>query len=227
MVSRVISNSGEIRREYQLAQQEIQRQREAEIAASEALIKKIQAEERHLQRLEERDKSLAKSLAKKENGYKKESAQTQRQQHQANAPVKENPGNSSGSNKPSCSSSIYGSQSKEELCVPGDVVGGKHKTLDVEVRTRIDSADVESDTASIDSINQEIHHFKPIKVAPRTPLQSALKLIRVIPVVKKAGNVLPQSPNGPRIVVGCSWSAFRGTKTKKRAMAHCHSLLLL
>lgn len=72
-------------------------------------------------------------------------------------------------------SKIYGTQSKEELHVPNDIVNNKKKSLSVEVCVssgdddeRMGSADSHD---SHDSINQEIHHFKPIKAMPRTPLK--------------------------------------------------------
>lgn len=81
---------------------------------------------------------------------------------------------------PGCSTSqAYATETKEELRVPSDVVNSKKKSLEVEVcrthgslgphRTdddeRIGSAE---SSGSHDSINQEIHHFKPIKTVPRT-----------------------------------------------------------
>lgn len=81
---------------------------------------------------------------------------------------------------PGCSTSqAYATETKEELRVPSDVVNSKKKSLGVEVcrthgslgphRTdddeRIGSAE---SSGSHDSINQEIHHFKPIKTVPRT-----------------------------------------------------------
>lgn len=79
--------------------------------------------------------------------------------------------------KPSCSNSkIYGTQSKEELQVPSDVLNRRKKTLGFEVclapgedDRRIGSAE---SSGSHDSINIEIHHFKPIKAMPRTPLRT-------------------------------------------------------
>lgn len=84
---------------------------------------------------------------------------------------------------PGCSTSrAYVTETKEELRVPSDVVNSKKKSLGIEVcmthgplgpnRTaddeRIGSAE---SSGSHDSINQEIHHFKPIKTVPRTPLK--------------------------------------------------------
>lgn len=85
---------------------------------------------------------------------------------------------------PGCSTSkAYVTETKEELRVPSDVVNSKKKSLGVEVcmthgplgshsRTnddeRIGSAE---SSGSHDSINQEIHHFKPIKTVPRTSLK--------------------------------------------------------
>jgi hypothetical protein len=69
-------------------------------------------------------------------------------------------------------------QSKEELHVPNDILNSKKKKLGVEVcvgtiegEERIGSAE---SAGSHDSINQEIHHFKPIKALPRTPLRITL-----------------------------------------------------
>ncbi|KAG6796001.1 kinesin-related protein 4 [Apis mellifera caucasica] len=76
---------------------------------------------------------------------------------------------------------------------------------------------------SHDSINQEIHHFKPIKAMPRTPLKMSTdgrqidpKLIRVVPILKRISNVIPKPPSQIHLkrIIGCSWSAFRG-KTKQ------------
>ena len=72
-------------------------------------------------------------------------------------------------------SKIFGLQCNEELKVPSDIVSSKKKKLGVEVcvttvedEERIGSAE---SAGSHDSINQEIHHFKPIKALPRTPLK--------------------------------------------------------
>lgn len=79
---------------------------------------------------------------------------------------------------PSCSNSkIYGMQSEEELQVPSDVLTSNKKSLEVEVCVamikdkRIGSAE---SAGSHDSINQEIHHFRPIKPALRTQLSITL-----------------------------------------------------
>lgn len=77
---------------------------------------------------------------------------------------------------PGCSTSrAYATETKEELRVPSDVVNSKKKSLGIEVcmtladdDERIGSAE---SSGSHDSINQEIHHFKPIKTVPRTKLQ--------------------------------------------------------
>lgn len=89
----------------------------------------------------------------------------------------------SNSMGPGCSTSrAYVTETKEELRVPSDVVNSKKKSLGIEVcmthgpldshRTnddeRIGSAE---SSGSHDSINQEIHHFKPIKTVPRTTLK--------------------------------------------------------
>ncbi|XP_012535646.2 uncharacterized protein LOC105836266 [Monomorium pharaonis] len=124
---------------------------------------------------------------------------------------------------PGCStSSAYATETKEELRVPSDVVNSKKKSLGVEVcmtladdDERIGSAE---SSGSHDSINQEIHHFKPIKTVPRTKLQISLdgrqidpKLIRVIPILKKVCNAVPKPPSPTHVKrIGCSWSAFRG-----------------
>ena len=87
------------------------------------------------------------------------------------------PNSSSYSVEPSCSNSkIYGTQSKEELHVPNDVLNCKKKSLGVEIcmttvtdDPRIGSAE---SAGSHDSINQEIHHFKPIEPVSRTPLKT-------------------------------------------------------
>ncbi|KOC70761.1 E3 ubiquitin-protein ligase RNF168 [Habropoda laboriosa] len=125
------------------------------------------------------------------------------------------------------SSKIYGTQSKEELRIPNDIVNSKKKSLGVEVC--ISSGDDDERTGSAesagshDSINQEIHHFKPIKAMPRTPLKISTdgrqidpKLIRVVPVLKRISNVVPKPPSQTHLkrIIGCSWSAFRG-KTKQ------------
>lgn len=75
---------------------------------------------------------------------------------------------------PGCSTSRAYTETKEELRVPSDVVNSKKKSLGVEVcmtladdDERIGSAE---SSGSHDSINQEIHHFKPIKTVPRTKL---------------------------------------------------------
>lgn len=78
--------------------------------------------------------------------------------------------------EPGCSGTqIFGSRVKEELRVPIDILSSKKKHLDVQVclnrndnDERIGSAE---SAASHDSINQEIHHFKPIKPTPRTCLK--------------------------------------------------------
>ncbi|CAL7942896.1 unnamed protein product [Xylocopa violacea] len=124
------------------------------------------------------------------------------------------------------SSKIYGTQSKEELHIPNDVVNSKRKSLGVEVYVSSGDDDERMGSAesagSHDSINQEIHHFKPIKAMPRTPLKISTdgrqidpKLIRVVPIFKRISNVVPKPPSQAHLkrIVGCSWSAFRG-KTK-------------
>lgn len=95
--------------------------------------------------------------------------------HQALAKYS-NPNSSSFASEPSCSGTqIYGTQSKEELRVPKDVLSSTKKSLGVEVcmttgedDERIGSAE---SAGSHDSINQEIHHFKPIKPIARTALK--------------------------------------------------------
>ncbi|XP_033325935.2 uncharacterized protein LOC117220260 [Megalopta genalis] len=118
---------------------------------------------------------------------------------------------------------IYGTRSKEELHVPNDVVNSKKKSLGVEVCMTLGEDDERTGSAesagSHDSINQEIHHFKPIKAMPRTPLKMSTdgrhidpKLIRVVPVLKRMSNVIPKPPAQTHLkrIIGCSWSAFRG-----------------
>ncbi|XP_015438355.1 PREDICTED: uncharacterized protein LOC107193427 [Dufourea novaeangliae] len=118
---------------------------------------------------------------------------------------------------------IYGTRSKEELHVPNDVVNTKKKILGVEVCMTMGDDDERMGSAesagSHDSINQEIHHFKPIKAMPRTPLKMSTdgrqidpKLIRVIPILKRMSNVIPKPPAQAHLkrIIGCSWSAFRG-----------------
>ncbi|XP_011338805.1 E3 ubiquitin-protein ligase RNF169 isoform X2 [Ooceraea biroi] len=124
---------------------------------------------------------------------------------------------------PGCSTSrTYTMETKEELRVPSDVVNSKKKSLGVEVcmmladdDKRIGSAE---SSGSHDSINQEIHHFKPIKTVPRTKLKLSSdgkqidpKLIRVIPILKKVSNIVPKPPSPTNVKrIGCSWSAFKG-----------------
>ncbi|XP_031848275.1 uncharacterized protein LOC116433853 isoform X2 [Nomia melanderi] len=123
---------------------------------------------------------------------------------------------------------IYGTRSKEELHVPNDVVNSKKKSLGVEVCMTLGDDDERTGSAesadSHDSINQEIHHFKPIKAMPRTPLKMSTdgrqidpKLIRVVPVLKRMSNVIPKPPAQAHLkrIIGCSWSAFRG-KSKQQ-----------
>ncbi|XP_033209906.1 E3 ubiquitin-protein ligase RNF169-like [Belonocnema kinseyi] len=133
--------------------------------------------------------------------------------------------NSSGFTlEPSCSNSnVYGLQTKEELHVPNDVLSSKKKSLGVEIcmNTVTDDARIGSaeSAESHDSINQEIHHFKPIKAMQRTPLRTTRdgrqidpKVIRVVPILKKVSNAVPKPPSPSRVKrnLGCSWSAFRG-----------------
>ncbi|CAL1682098.1 unnamed protein product [Lasius platythorax] len=133
------------------------------------------------------------------------------------------PCSSNYSMDPGCSTSkAYMTETKEELRVPSDVVNSKKKSLGIEVcmtladdDERIGSAE---SSGSHDSINQEIHHFKPIKTVPRTKLKVSSdgkqidpKLIRVIPVLKKVSNAVPKPPSPTHMKrIGCSWSAFRG-----------------
>ncbi|KAG7199485.1 hypothetical protein KM043_014107 [Ampulex compressa] len=126
-------------------------------------------------------------------------------------------------------SKIYGTQCKEELHVPNDVVNSKKKSLGVEVCMTLADDDERIGSAesagSHDSINQEIHHFKPIKAMPRTPLKLSTdgrqidpKLIRVVPIIKRTSNIIPKPPAQTHFkrIIGCSWSAFRG-KTRQGA----------
>ncbi|XP_011691275.1 PREDICTED: uncharacterized protein LOC105452119 [Wasmannia auropunctata] len=139
---------------------------------------------------------------------------------------------------PGCSTSrAPATETKEELRVPSDVVNSKKKSLGVEVcmtladdDKRIGSAE---SSGSHDSINQEIHHFKPIKTAPRTKLQISSdgkqidpKLIRVIPILKKVSNAVPKAPSPTYVKrIGCSWSAFRGKIRQDAKEKHVtHSL---
>lgn len=124
--------------------------------------------------------------------------------------------------EPSCSK-IYGLQSKEELHVPNDVLNSKKKNVEVEIcvttvtdDSRIGSAE---SAGSHDSINEEIHYFKPIKAMPRTALRTTrdgrqidTKLVRVVPILKRVTNVVPKSPSLTRFkrIPSCSWSAFKG-----------------
>ncbi|KAI4494553.1 hypothetical protein M0804_000754 [Polistes exclamans] len=134
------------------------------------------------------------------------------------------PGTSNYSLEPGCSTSkIYGMQSKEELRVPSDVLNSKKKSLGVEVCVTSGNGDERIGSAesagSHDSINQEIHHFKPIKAMPRTPFKMSIdgkqiepRLVRVIPVLKRISNALPKAPSPTHLkrIIGCSWSAFKG-----------------
>ncbi|KAI4494356.1 hypothetical protein M0802_009039 [Mischocyttarus mexicanus] len=134
------------------------------------------------------------------------------------------PGTSNYSLEPGCSTSkIYGMQSKEELRVPSDVLNSKKKSLGVEVCVTSGNGDERIGSAesagSHDSINQEIHHFKPIKAMPRTPFKMSIdgkqiepKLIRVTPILKRISNALPKAPSPSHLkrIIGCSWSAFKG-----------------
>ncbi|XP_014207296.1 uncharacterized protein LOC106638556 [Copidosoma floridanum] len=121
------------------------------------------------------------------------------------------------------SSKIYGHQSEEELHVPSDVLNKKKKKLGVEIcMTAINVDDEErigsaKSSGSHDSMNQEFHHFKPIKALPRTPFkilggkQLEPKLIRVIPLLKKMSKVVPNPPvpTHSKKVFGCALSAFK------------------
>ncbi|XP_072764193.1 uncharacterized protein [Anoplolepis gracilipes] len=146
------------------------------------------------------------------------------------------PCTSNYSTDPGCSTSkAYMTETKEELRVPSDVVNSKKKSLGIEVcmtladdDERIGSAE---SSGSHDSINQEIHHFKPIKTVPRTKLkisdgkQTDPKLIRVIPIFKKVSNAVPKppSPTHMKRIIGCSWSAFKGRirqDAKEKQAAH-------
>ncbi|EGI61894.1 PREDICTED: uncharacterized protein LOC105149564 [Acromyrmex echinatior] len=133
------------------------------------------------------------------------------------------PSTSNYSTDPGCSTSrAYAIETKEELRIPSDVVNNKKKSLGIEVCMTLTDDDERIGSAessgSHDSINQEIHHFKPIKTAPRTKLQISSdgkqidpKLIRVIPILKKVSNAEPTAPSLTHVKrIGCSWSAFRG-----------------
>ncbi|KAL0109024.1 hypothetical protein PUN28_014253 [Cardiocondyla obscurior] len=137
---------------------------------------------------------------------------------------------------PGCSTSrAYTIETKEELRVPSDVVNSKKKSLGVEVCMTVADDDERIGSAessgSHDSINQEIHHFKPIRTVPRTKLlissdgkQIDPKLIRAIPILKKVSNVVPKPPSPTHVKrIGCSWSAFRGKirqDAKEKYAAH-------
>ncbi|XP_003706932.1 uncharacterized protein LOC100878201 isoform X2 [Megachile rotundata] len=149
--------------------------------------------------------------------------------HQATTKVIESCTSNYPTESGTSSSKIYGTQSKEELHVPDDIVNSKKKSLGVEVCISSGDDDERMGSAesagSHDSINQEIHHFKPIKAMPRTPLKISTdgrqidpKLIRVIPIFKRISNVMPKPPCQSHLkrIIGCSWSAFRG-KTKQSA----------
>lgn len=200
----------------QRAEEEMRQIREAERKASEALIRRIQAEERERFNQLAKDTAVAKNLAKRNLGdnlrakeklqdsfdlgngdradYRKskeggewdsnialisklraESYQPGSHQVLVNKITPQ--AAQSYMPKPSCSNSkIYGTQIKEELHVPNDVLSRKKKSLGVEVclatgdgDRRIGSAE---SSGSHDSINIEIHHFKPIKAMPRTPLRT-------------------------------------------------------
>ncbi|XP_077270221.1 uncharacterized protein LOC143901666 isoform X1 [Temnothorax americanus] len=131
--------------------------------------------------------------------------------------------------EPGCSTSrAYATETKEELRVPSDVVNSKKKSLGVEVCVTLADDDERIGSAessgSHDSINQEIHHFKPIKTVPRTKLlissdgkQIDPKLIRVVPILKKVSNAVPKPPSPTHVkLIGCSWSAFRDVTGKIR-----------
>lgn len=88
------------------------------------------------------------------------------------------PCTSSYSIKAECSATKkYATETKEELRIPSDVVNSKKKSLGVEVCIRLANDDTRIGSAessgSHDSINQEIHHFKPIRSVPRTALKVA------------------------------------------------------
>ncbi|KAK0073728.1 hypothetical protein PV325_009332 [Microctonus aethiopoides] len=142
--------------------------------------------------------------------------------------------------EPSCSNSkIYGDQNEEELRVPSDVLNtsSNKKNLGIGICVqsqmttglnddkRIGSA---QSAGSHDSINPEIHHFKPIRAMPRTPLKLSQdgrqidpKLLRVVPILKRISNptLKPPSQHMKRII-GCSWSAFKG-RVRQNEIAEC------
>ncbi|OAD47018.1 hypothetical protein WN48_05780 [Eufriesea mexicana] len=96
-------------------------------------------------------------------------------------------------------SKIYGTQSKEELHVPNDIVNSKKKSLSVEVC--VSSGDDDERMGSAESADGK-------QIDP--------KLIRVVPIFKRISNVVPKPPSQTHLkrIIGCSWSAFRG-KTKQ------------
>ncbi|XP_043467141.1 E3 ubiquitin-protein ligase RNF169-like [Leptopilina heterotoma] len=304
--TKILSAAGEIRKEYetqlQLEEEEKRRKQQAEAIASEALIRKIQAEEQQQLAQLAQDELLAKTLAKKEIRTKFDtkmktepvSKTVQKTKNQdtfdcdepiitkfksvmhpqktnialiskiraesyassikstglnqckdssekmgsyKNLPVQDTvtrlfknqvitkfiqPSSYNFNLEPSCSK-IYGLQSKEELHVPNDVLNSKKKNVEVEIcvttvtdDSRIGSAE---SAGSHDSINQEIHHFKPIKAMPRTALRTTrdgrqidTKLVRVVPILKRVTNLVPKSPSLTRFkrIPSCSWSAFKG-----------------
>lgn len=107
--------------------------------------------------------------------------------HQATRKMVEPHASNSAVEPGTSSSKIYGTQSKEELHIPNDVVNSKKKSLGVEVCTTLGEDDERMGSAesagSHDSINQEIHHFKPIKAMPRTPLKISTGKIDRIPIL--------------------------------------------
>lgn len=122
-------------------------------------------------------------------------------------------------------SKIYGDQNEEELRVPADLLSNNKKNLAMEICVMttgiVDDKQqrVSAQSAgSHDSINPEIHHFKPIKILPRTPLklmpdgrQIDPKIVRVVPVLKRIGNPVFRAPSvGHFRRIGCTWSAFKG-----------------
>ncbi|XP_051158040.1 E3 ubiquitin-protein ligase RNF169-like [Leptopilina boulardi] len=303
--TKILSAAGEIRKEYetqlQLEEEEKRRKQQAETIASEALIRKIQAEEQQQLAQLAQDELLAKTLAKKEIRTKfdakmkteplSKTVQKTKTQNNYNCdepiitkfksamhsqktnialiskiraesyassikstglnqckdavdklgsyktlPVQDTvtrlfknqvtkfiqPSGYNFNLEPSCSK-IYGLQSKEELHVPNDVLNSKKKNVEVEIcvttvtdDSRIGSAE---SAGSHDSINQEIHHFKPIKAMPRTALRTTrdgrqidTKLIRVVPILKRVSNFVPKTPSlsSFKRIPSCSWSAFKG-----------------
>ncbi|XP_034935204.1 uncharacterized protein [Chelonus insularis] len=141
---------------------------------------------------------------------------------------------------PSCSNSmkIYGQRSEDELRIPSDALTSKKNIEVIPVINSNDDKRIESpqSAGSHDSINPEIHHFKPIKALPRTPLkvsqdgrQIDMMVIRVMPVLKKILNPVLKAPASASMkrITRCSWSAFRefiviGKAQQESKLSNCN-----